>query len=326
MVYEGEWQRSTQCAVKVVLGQRASKCAQREAEVVTKIAHPNIVSNYCIYKEEEMKTVFVMERMDLNLTEFLCSCGDKNTNEFQINACLQISSALRYLHSMNLIHRDLSSNNILLSKTGDVVKVSDFGVSRFYAANNALTHTLTSIPGTDKYMPPEAFCDSPTYDASLDIFSLGILIIQIITGLSPDPGDRSKVIFISPRKYKSGKAMVHIDEKERRKNHIEIIPHDHPLRTLALECIEDEQSKRPTAKEIFNELQIEQVKCHQKKDQVVELANMKEEISKLKAENQELRAEIKEQEITVQEIQTSFMRWREQCGVIRDIMHICNQQ
>ena len=88
-----------------------------------------------------------------------------NTNEFQISACLQISSALR---------------------------------------NNALTHTLTSVLGTNKYMPPEAFCDSPTYDASLDILSLGILIFQMITGLSPDPGDRNKVIFISPRKSKSG--------------------------------------------------------------------------------------------------------------------------
>jgi len=277
-VYEGTW-RGAPCAVTILSGYRASRQSKQECKVASKLKHPNIVPYYCVYHPEEKKTIFVMEKMDLNLTQFLEKEKSCNTIDFQIHASVQISSALRYLHGSGIIHRDLSSNNILLRYNNTLdVKVADFGVSKIIILDQNQS-TLTMLPGTEKYMPPEAYGDSPFYSTSLDIFSVGVLFIQMMTGLSPDPSERARTTGKpSERTYSRMTGVV--KEYIRREAHINQIPHDHPLRALALKCIEDDSEKRPTAEELS--VQLETMRTVRSLEQQSKIAELKQELSSLK--------------------------------------------
>ena len=300
-VYEGTW-KGVPCAVKILSGYRASRQSKQECKVASKLKHPNIVPYYCVYHPEEKKTIFVMEKMDLNLTQFLEKEKSCNTIDFQIHASVQISSALCYLHGRGIIHRDLSSSNILLrftcSSTLDV-KVAGFGVSKILHGNCENQSTLTGIPGTDKYMPPEAFYDKPAYSASFDIFSLGVLLIQMMTGLRPDPSERVRATD-TPSEQMFHRTLLEVKECFRRKSHIDQIPPKHPLRALALECIEDDQTKRPTAEDIC--VQLESIRAQQQQAKMSSLKQefakqhqkFKDEITALKAEKEQMEEHIRD--------------------------------
>ena len=97
---------------------------------------------------------------------------------------------LLFLHSNNIVHRDLSSNNVLLH-SNILAKVTDFGMARLGDINHQATRfTNTMCPGTDVYLPPEAVQDKPVYTEKIDSFSFGVVIVQIVTQLFPKPGDR----------------------------------------------------------------------------------------------------------------------------------------
>ena len=100
--------------------------------------------------------VLVMEVMDDSLTHFLEHSPQPIPYHLKTNICHDITLALLFLHSNNIVHRDLSSNNVLL--IGNVrAKVTDFGMARLFEINpQASRFTNTMCPGTDVYMPPEA--------------------------------------------------------------------------------------------------------------------------------------------------------------------------
>ena len=103
--------------------------------------------------------VLLMELMDDSLTHFLESSTQPIPYHIQINICHDVSLALSFLHSNKIIHRDLSSNNVLLGAlSGNILaKVTDFGMARLSDINPQATRfTSTMCPGTDVYMPPEA--------------------------------------------------------------------------------------------------------------------------------------------------------------------------
>lgn len=95
----------------------------------------------------------------------------------QVNINYDIAQALVFLHNNQIIHRDLSSNNVLLIGDGVRAKVVDFGMSKL----NPEMARLTMCPGTKAYMPPEALLDLPVYTDKLDCFQAGVLMIQIVT-------------------------------------------------------------------------------------------------------------------------------------------------
>ena len=106
----------------------------------------------------------------------------------QLNIGQDVALALAYLHSNGIIHRDLSSNNVLLIGEGTRAKVTDFGMSTLIGMNPRMT-PLTMCPGTAAYMPPEALIMPPQYSSKLDCFSHGVLTIQMVTRQFPNPGD-----------------------------------------------------------------------------------------------------------------------------------------
>jgi serine/threonine-protein kinase TNNI3K len=190
-----------------------------------------------------------MELMEESLTKFLERSPSPLPHHSQLDICHDIALALAYLHSNQIIHRDLSSNNVLLIGEGRRAKVqTDFGMSKL----NPRMTPLTQVPGTPAYMPPEALTIPPHYSSQLDCFSHGVLTLQIATRQFPNPGSANR--FRDDPNYPTGCVLVQFPENERRKAHIDMIEPSHPLLPTLLDCLKDRDTARPSANEICGRL------------------------------------------------------------------------
>ena len=229
---------------------------EEECQVLSRINHPNIVQYLGTYRDPETNApVLLMERMDESLTHFLESSPGDILYHIQVNLSQDIAQALAFLHANGIIHRDLSSNNVLLIASSRA-KVTDFGMSKFTDLNATRLATLTQCPGTPVFMSPEALDEPPVYTEKLDNFSFGVLLAQIITRQFPSPGDRFETVLIpSPRDPTNKvKSRVAIPEVERRQAHISLIDPTHPLLSIALECLKDEAVERPSSEQLCQSL------------------------------------------------------------------------
>ena len=135
----------------------------QECQFLSTIKHPNIVQYLGTATDpQSQRTVLLMELMDESLTRFLERLTGLLPYHSQLNICHDVALALAYLHSNAIIHRDLSSNNVLLIGEGSRAKVTDFGMSKLIDMNPRMT-PLTQVPGTPAYMPPEALISPPHY-------------------------------------------------------------------------------------------------------------------------------------------------------------------
>ena len=227
-----------------------------ECQFLSCINHPNIVQYLGTYRDPETNApVLLMELMDESLTHFLESSRGDIPFHIQVNLSQDIAQALAFLHANGIIHRDLSSNNVLLI-AGSRAKVSDFGISKFTDLNVTRLATMTTCPGTPAFMSPEALDEPPVYTEKLDCFSFGVLLVQIVTRQFPAPSDRFETVLIpSPRDpTRTVKSRVAIPEVERRQAHIGLIEPTHPLLPIALECLIDEAVKRPSSQQLCQSL------------------------------------------------------------------------
>ena len=223
----------------------------QECEFLATIRHPNIVQYLGIYQDPDTSLpVLLMELMDDSLTHFLESSPQPIPYHIQVNFCHDIALALSFLHSNSIVHRDLSSNNVLL--IGNIrAKVSDFGMARLGDQNPRTSHlTFTMCPGTDVYMPPEAVDDKPVYTEKIDCFSFGVITIQILTQQFPKPGDRRQKVQINHPGLPRGMVEVRLAEVDRRQDHISEVDPSHPLLLIALDCLKDRGVDRPSAQQL----------------------------------------------------------------------------
>ena len=231
---------------------------RQECDFLKGIKHPNIVQFLGVYDDPHFKQpVLLMELVDDNLTNFLEKSQTPLPLHTQVSFTHDIALALAHLHSKQIVHRDLSSNNVLLV-AGSRAKVTDFGMSKLLGPNTTLRtaarrHNLTFCPGTEVYMPPEALTEPPEYTDKLDCFSLGPLMIQIITRRFPKPGPRTERIddHISP----TGTAERPVLETVRRESHLRLINASHPLRNMIKNCLSFNQNDRPSAIELCHQLE-----------------------------------------------------------------------
>ena len=249
------------CAAKVIHqtildptdpgSERVMQRFQLECSVLERIRHPNIVQYLGLCRDPESRLpALLMELLDESLTKMLERSQRPLAYFAEVNICHDIALAVAYLHSNDIIHRDLSSNNVLIMAKSRA-KVTDFGMSKLAGAAPTMTH-LTMCPGTQAYMAPEALEEPPRYTKKLDCFSEGVMMIQVCTRLWPEPGPRSKTV--QDLRSPTGMIKMPVLEPERRKNHIDMIDRSHHLLPIAMDCLRYQERERPSSEELCQRL------------------------------------------------------------------------
>lgn len=179
---------------------------KKEAQILLDLQSPYIVHLFDYFTEagyrymvEELVDGLALDNLIKKQTSLPCPIAML----FMQDACF----ALKYAHSKDIVHRDIKPGNILISKRGEI-KLADFGIaSDNEEKENNLTQTGVAL-GTPAYMPPEQFEDSANVDNRADIYALGIMLYEMVTGTKPYPGTFSietlntikKGKYINPRK------------------------------------------------------------------------------------------------------------------------------
>ena len=223
---------------------------REECHLLSLARHPNVAQYLATYYDPDTRLpVLLMELCDESLTAFLERSPGPLSYHIQLNICHDITLALVYLHSNGLIQRDLTGNNVLMI-AGTRAKITDFGMSKLATVNPRMT-ALTLCPGNVLYMSPEALDEAKTYTAKLDIFSFGVIVIQILTRQFPNPTDRFRLMYASEFDQE---VRVLVPETERREAHLKLIPDTHSLKPLALQCLKKEERQRPSALQLSERL------------------------------------------------------------------------
>jgi predicted Ser/Thr protein kinase len=157
----------------------------REARALAKLNHPNIVAVYDFGTTEEGLFYFIMEFVDgPNLRHVIQ--GKELSPEQALAIVPQICDALQYAHEEEVVHRDIKPENVLLDKKGRV-KIADFGLAKLLGVDTG-GFTLTGtqqVMGTPHYMAPEQFDNPLAVDHRADIYSLGVVLYEMLTGELP---------------------------------------------------------------------------------------------------------------------------------------------
>jgi serine/threonine protein kinase len=156
----------------------------REAQALAKLTHPNIVMVFD-FGETNGYYYFVMEYVDgINLRQSL-QLGHVSAEE-ALAIIPQICDALQYAHDEGIVHRDIKPENVLLDRRGRV-KIADFGLAKLVGATQSgLSLTGTQqVMGTPHYMAPEQMERPATVDHRADIYSLGVVFYELLTGELP---------------------------------------------------------------------------------------------------------------------------------------------
>ena len=252
-VFKGEYE-SKPCALKVLLalgdeiqtslptsGQARTDSVERfrrECEHLESFKHPNVVCHLATRRfPGSNHLVLALELMDCNLRQYFTSEPGKDPVKLslivQSSLCLDIASALEYIHSRGVVHRDLCSDNILLACGGEipVAKVCDFGMSRIITKSGPQS-VSTQAFGHKGYMQPEATdLESSDYTPKFDVFSFGALMIQIVCHLPT------------------------IKDKRERSYELGLIEASHPIKILITRCLCENRDDRPSASQLKRSLQ-----------------------------------------------------------------------
>ena len=160
----------------------------REAEAAGKLSHPNIVSIYDVGEEHDMAYIAMELLNGRDLTRF-CVPGHLLPVHQVLSIIGDVATALDYAHGQGVIHRDIKPANIMLLEDGRV-KVTDFGIALVVDSSKTRTGTVL---GTPNYMSPEQVAGQ-TLDGRSDLFSLGIVLYELLAGAKPFKGDTISAI------------------------------------------------------------------------------------------------------------------------------------
>lgn len=189
-------------AIKVLRGDLSNdekfiRRFQREALSVSNLSHPNIVEVYDV-GEEDGQYYIVMEYIEGKTLKQLLKKRETLTLPEVIDIMLQLTDGLAHAHESYIIHRDIKPQNIMILDNG-LVKITDFGIAM---ALNATQLTQTnSVMGSVHYLPPEQ-ANGKSATVKSDIYSLGILMYELITGSVPFKGDNAVEIALKHMKEK----------------------------------------------------------------------------------------------------------------------------
>ncbi|MCI0377797.1 MAG: serine/threonine protein kinase [Gemmataceae bacterium] len=197
-VYRGKHKQSGQkVAIKIVIpaliaNDVAMKRFGREIEVLEKLKHPNIVK-YIGKGKLGKSPFFVMEYIEGESLDHVMERRGRITWEEIIPLGQQLCAALQHAHEKGIIHRDLKPSNLMVLKDG-AVKLTDFGIARD-TDQTALTRAHATV-GTAAYMSPEQCQGEKNITVKSDLYSMGIMFYELVTGKKPFVGDSAMEVFL----------------------------------------------------------------------------------------------------------------------------------
>ena len=241
----------------------------RECQLMSTLRHPNIVQFLGVTFFPDFRLpALVMERLLTSLHDLLAPEAPPPSvatipffsMALKCSVLHNVACGLAYLHERSppVVHRDLSARNVLLD-SDFVAKIGDLGVARIVPHVRAAA-TMTKGPGAFVYMPPEAFAPAQSkYDASIDVFSLGVVTIFTIGGVFPcDPqeptyeDENTGLLVARTELQRRGEYMLYVNEKLHACGQL---CGDHPLIRLIQQCLQNKSSKRPGIREVLHLLE-----------------------------------------------------------------------
>ncbi|KAM4045663.1 serine/threonine-protein kinase SIK1 isoform 2-T2 [Anomaloglossus baeobatrachus] len=177
---------NTQVAIKIIDKTRLDlvnlEKIYREVQIMKRLRHPNIIRLYQVMETKDMIYIVTEYARNGELFDYLTIRGRLSEEEARVKF-LQILSAVEYCHSQNIVHRDLKTENLLLSEGMDV-KLADFGFGNFYMEGRPLSTWCGSPP----YAAPEVFQGKEYEGPLLDVWSLGVVLYVLLCGSFPFDG------------------------------------------------------------------------------------------------------------------------------------------
>jgi serine/threonine protein kinase len=162
---------------------------QQEIKAAGRLNHPNIVTIYDVGKTDQV-AYMAMEFLEGNELKDIIASGNLLTPEAVVDIIAQVADGLWFAHQQDIVHRDVKPSNIMVLN-GGIAKITDFGIARL---PNSAVKTMTGlILGSPRYMSPEQVIGK-TIDARSDIFSLGVVLYEALTGVAPFDGDNVNAI------------------------------------------------------------------------------------------------------------------------------------
>lgn len=256
-VYQGK-----ECVVKEIhqsiqttqLQQKSRKIIDyflSEINTLSELRHPCIVQFLGIHYQNHLPIpLLVMEKMHQSLHKLVTESPAECSSLLTARILHDVACGLAYLHSKNVIHRDLKADNILLTINNEA-KIGDLGVAK--VMQNIAPNTnqqMTKGPGNEAHMPPEALVSKSMYTNKLDIFSFGCVIIYTVVKQVPTPTEAFEPIGTEDQEYRR------VDEVTRRRNYLQKMDHVSSLQELAKECLANDPDNRPEANNIVDKLKV----------------------------------------------------------------------
>ena len=276
----------------------------RECEQSSRLRHPNIVLFFGIYYPPNARVPsLVMERLHCSLTKLLEENPDISIGR-KLSIICDVARGLRYLHARAppIIHRDLSSNNVLISKRMEG-KIGDLGTARL--VDTSKQSQMTKAPGTVVFMPPEALEDSLVirYGKELDVFSFGCVMLHTLSHQWPTP---LPAVVTDPETgvVKGGRSEV-----ERRSNYFDRIDRSIAgvLTPLIESCLNNLPKKRTSIMRVCDQLEdLVDKECVPIDDLTV--SALQEEIQKKENEIQRKDTEIHNRDIEMEALRCDMSK------------------
>ena len=220
---------------------------REECILLSGLRHPNIVQMLGVHYggSDEADISLIMEYMHMDLEHCMKTYPDIPL-PYKTSILRDVAYGLAYLHSLNIIHRDLNAGNVLLTEFLRA-KIADLGVAKLLERETAMIQTRTLCPGALDFMSPESLEESPKYDVRLDIFSFGHLAIYLVNQKPPRTLDSTVTAADLQKKQ--------MQVSKRRRALDQMGGSHHPLYSTVVQCLSDTPDQRPTSRDLVKRME-----------------------------------------------------------------------